>query len=81
MGGGGVGQNSPKFGLRNLGKTHKSERAALLRVQKLALFGISEVMGSTPTAAVEVALGFAPLHICAQQEALCAAYRLRVAGL
>lgn len=59
----------------------KSERLALSKIQRLALLGISGAMSSTPTAALEAVLGFPPLHVCVEEEALLTAYRLNTAGL
>jgi hypothetical protein len=55
----------------------KISQAELSKLQRKACLGITEEMGTAPTAAMVVFLGIPPLHLQAEEDANVGNYRLR----
>jgi ribonuclease HI len=53
----------------------------LNHLQRMALLGITGAMRTTPTAAIETAIGMLPLHIYIQKIARLAFYKLNISGI
>jgi hypothetical protein len=55
---------------------YKTSQAELSKLQRVACLGITGVIKTTPTAAMEVLLGLPPLHLQLEAEAMIGCYRL-----
>jgi hypothetical protein len=55
----------------------KTGQTELSKLQRMACLGITGAMRTTPTAAMEVLIGFPPLHLQVEAESKIGYYRLR----
>jgi hypothetical protein len=55
----------------------KASQAELSKLQRMAFLGITGLMRTAPTAAMEALLGLPPLHLQAEAEAKVGNYKLR----